>query len=279
MRVAELIRKAASRLLIAGCPNPERDSELLMMHATGWSRERLFCSLHDSLPEPVVDEFLELMIRRENREPLSYIVGTKEFWGLDFHVMPDVLIPRPETEIVVERAIQLAPAGARVVDVGTGCGNIVVAIGHARPDLHLFATDISGTALKVARRNAGRHAVDRRIQFVRASLLDPFAPSTFDMVLANLPYVPETEAQILMPEVRDHEPYVALFSGQDGLSLLRSILPQAASVLKPAGVILLEVGLGQAAAVRTLLDPGLWDDISFSLDMQRIERTLCARRR
>ena len=250
-----------------------------MMHATGWSRERLFCSLHDPIHEPVVDEFLELIIRRENREPLSYIVGTKEFWGLDFHVTPDVLIPRPETEIIVDQAIRLAPPGARVVDVGTGCGNIAVAVAHARPDLRLFATEISAPAMVVARRNTRKHAVNRGVRFVRASLLEPFAPSTFDMVVANLPYVAETDQQILVPEVRDHEPYVALFSGRDGLSLLRSILPQAACVLKPSGVLLLEIGLGQAPAVRTLLDPASWGEISFLLDMQRIERTLFARRR
>lgn len=248
------------------------------MLAAGWSREQLFCRLPDSAPPGFVDALDALVARREKREPMAYIRGSQEFWGLDFEVNDSVLIPRPETEMLVERAIALAAPHARLADVGTGSGNIAVSIARDRTDVRIIAIDLSDRALAVAARNAARHGVGDRVECVRGSLLECAAPATLDMIVANLPYVAELDRASLMEEVRDHEPALALFSGESGMSLIEALLPQAARVLKAGGWLLAEMGLGQSAEIQQKMASPDWSDAVILQDLQGIDRVLCARR-
>jgi release factor glutamine methyltransferase len=219
--------------------------------------------------------------RRQRREPVAYITGVREFWGLDFVVSPAVLIPRPETELIVEAALErLAdPARAwRIADVGTGSGCIAVALASERRAATLTATDISDAALEIAQLNATRHGVHARTTFLRTSLLDD-APGPFDLIVANPPYVPTSAGPTLAPDVRDFEPEAALFGhGADGLDEVRAILTQAATRLTPGGWLLMEFGYGQGPAVSeaTAAVRGLTVDTILK-DLQGHERTLVAR--
>lgn len=194
------------------------------------------------------------MARRVAREPFAYIVRREEFWGLPFEVTPAVLIPRPETELLVEVAIAHCPPDAhpQVADVCTGSGCVAIAIARERPRASLRAIDISIDALEVARRNAGRHGVSARIDFVRGDLLGG-ADGPFDLIVANPPYVPERDRAALQPEVVDHEPGVALFAGDDGLDAIRRLLPESAARLKPGAALLFEFGFGQDDEVARLI--------------------------
>jgi len=279
VRVCDLLRRASDRLRDAGCPEPVRDAELLAMCAFGWSRERLLSDWQGEVTDGATARFRSLVARREAREPLSHIRGTKEFWGLDFRVTSDVLIPRPETEMLVEQAIRIAPPGSVAADIGTGAGAIAVSVAASRPDVRLVATDISEAALAVARANARTHAVDSRVSFVCASLASPFADASLDLVAANLPYVCEEDRESLMPEVRQYEPAGALFAGSDGLSVYRQFIPQAARCVKPDGVLILEFGAGQDRAVFGLIDSSLWEEPELLRDMRGIERAVVVRRR
>jgi release factor glutamine methyltransferase len=195
-----------------------------------------------------------MVARRAAREPFAYIVRAEEFWGLRFEVTPAVLIPRPETEMLVELAIARCPAGARlrIADVCTGSGCVAVAIARERPAVSLRANDVSDAALDVARRNAARHGVSTRIEFVRGDLLEG-ADEAFDLIVANPPYVADRDRAALQPEVIDHEPAIALFAGDDGLDTIRRLLPQTPARLKPAGTLLFEFGFGQDEAVARLI--------------------------
>lgn len=232
----QLLETAAARLRSAGCDTPRLDAELLLAHALGVDRTRV---LIDDLQVP--DGFEALLARRAAREPVAYIVGHKDFRRIQLAVDQRVLIPRPETELLVEVALALAP-GARVADVGTGSGAVALALKDERPDLDLTGIDASGDALAVARSNALRLGLD--VRFVRGDLLDD-AP--YDAVLANLPYVP-SDAE-LAPEIARYEPAGALFAGPDGLDVIRRLVGRVEAV----PFVALEVGLGQAATVAELL--------------------------
>jgi release factor glutamine methyltransferase len=260
MTVHEHVVEAVGRLSAGGiaAPAARRDAEALARAALGWSEARFFTDRHDEAPAAFLERFPQMIARRIRREPVAYIVGTREFWGLDFIVTPDVLIPRPESELLVEQAVLCLSATPPtndgrvplVVDVGTGSGCLAVAVATERPDVRLAATDISAAALAVARQNAAVHGVDGRIDFLLGSLLDPVA-GVPDVVVSNPPYV--VAAAALAPEVGRHEPAAALFSGVDGLDAIRGLVAQAAAKLRPRGSLIFEFGFGHDPAVEALI--------------------------
>ena len=249
------------------------------MRATGCDRAYLLTHPEAQLTAGQAALYQSWLERRARHEPVQYILGEQEFFGLKFLVTPDVLIPRPETEHLVEatlvRAVHNRPL--RIVDVGTGSGAVAVALAHAMPKAQVTALDISAAALAVALENAQRHGVEQRIRFVQSDLLAAIAPAAvvneqFDIVVSNPPYVAKNE--LLEPQVRDYEPAAALFAGPDGLDIYRRLIPQAHSALRPGGWLLMEIGHCQRDALAELLTG--WKNVSFVGDLQGIPRVACA---
>jgi release factor glutamine methyltransferase len=283
MTINARVAAARQRLRDAGISLAESDlsARLLAGHVLGWSTERLLVDGSEGEPHDFIDRFEELVNRRASREPLHYIVGHREFWGLDFEVTPAVLIPRPETELLVEAALARTPAAsaATVADLCTGCGCVAIAIAHERPRAHVIATDISEEALAVARRNAERLDVAGRVEILRGDLIDPFT-TMCDVIVANPPYVVLGARPALQPEVRDHEPDVALFGGDDGLRLVDRLIREAPSRIRAGGWLIFEFGFGQDEHVEQMLaaSPAL-TLVGFERDLQGIARTAITRRR
>jgi release factor glutamine methyltransferase len=253
--IHSLVAAARGRLRGVGIPPDEADldARLLAQFVLGWTTERFFVDANLEPSPAFAAHFESLIARRAAREPFAYIVGHQEFWQLDFVVTPAVLIPRPETEVIVEAALARLGAAAplRIADVGTGTGCLAIALARERTAATLIATDIADEALAVARQNAGRHGVDARIEFRRTDLLEGVT-GPFDAIVSNPPYVREDDRADIQPEVR-FEPAQALFAGSDGLDAIRRLLPTAAARLAPAGVLLFEIGFGQADAVAALI--------------------------
>ena len=248
----------------------------------GWTTERFLTSAREPEPDGFAGRYDALVSRRAGREPLAYIVGRQEFWGLSFEVSPAVLIPRPETELIVEAALERSPASIgdlAVADVCTGSGCIAIAIARDRPRARVIATDVSEAALAVAERNARRHGVGDRVVCTRADLLDGVA-GPFDLIVANPPYVRERERRMLRPEVRAHEPSVALYAGPDGLDVIKRLAAQAGSRLRSGGVLIFEFGFGQDETIEEVI--GGIDDLKLlrlDRDLQGIARTAIVERR
>jgi release factor glutamine methyltransferase len=258
------------------------DAELLARRVLGWDRARLISDRHEVVPEDFAGRFTPLVARRESREPVAYILGEREFWGLTFEVAPAVLIPRPETELIVEAVLGClagpGEAAPTVVDVGTGSGCLAVVVAIERPDARVVATDISAVALTIARRNALRHGVAGRITFLEADGVGT-AASTADVVMSNPPYVPAGELETLAPEIVRHEPQLALGGGDDGLSVVRALIAQAHTALKPGGWFVCEFGFGQDGSIRRLVaESDRWRLDRIERDLQGIPRTLVAQR-
>lgn len=279
-----LVIAARERLIRAGIPPDQAgiDAEVLIRHVLGWDRGKYLASRHEPLPSAATLPFEAALARRERRVPVAYITGHREFWGLDFDVSPAVLIPRPESELIVEAALTFlgdAEARARIADVGTGSGCLAISLAHERAHATLVATDVSDDALAIARRNAERHGVTGRIHFARTSFLTD-AQGPFDLIVANPPYVPRSHEATLSPDVRDHEPSVALFGrGEDGLDDVRELLGQSAMRLAPSGRVMMEFGYGQGDAVRAGAQRAGLDIVDVLKDLQGHERTLIAARR
>jgi release factor glutamine methyltransferase len=258
--VAELLRVGRSQLRAAGVGSPGLDAQVLLAEARGVGRTQVLAGLVEDVPAAARERFEALVARRVRREPLAYIVGWREFWGHRFAVNGHVLIPRPETELLVQRALELAgDAGGVAVDVGTGSGCIAVSVALDAPRLRVYATDTSAEALRVARFNARTLGVTERVGCLPGSLLEP-VPEPADMVLANLPYVPTADLAGLQEEVRNWEPRAALDGGVDGLDAIRALLTQLPGRVRPGGYCLLEMDPRQRdpledAARRTL--PGV----------------------
>jgi release factor glutamine methyltransferase len=250
----------------------------MLLHVLGKSQAWLMAHSDEMLPGNLTKSYTELLERRYRGEPIQYITGETEFYGLPFCVTPEVLIPRPETEHIVEKAIELAGrfAGPRIVDVGTGSGCIAVALAHKLPHAAITAIDLSATALAVAEQNAKRNGADLR--FLEGDLLTPVAQEQFDIVVSNPPYVPTTDRDTLAVEVRDHEPAIALFAGDDGLDLYHRLIPQAFACIVPGGFLALEIGYGQSPAIAELLSASGFQQIEFIPDLQSIPRVACAQR-
>jgi release factor glutamine methyltransferase len=282
-RVHEALRAAGLRLLSAGIVNGDWDAELLLRHVTGWDRATLLAANRRPFPEDQRARFEALVAERATRRPLQHILGVQAFWRHEFRVTKDVLIPRPDTEILVEAALDaLRPLDAPLaVDVGTGSGCIALSLAHERPDARLHAVDISTAALDVARDNARRLGLEGRVVFHHGDLLAPLAGlhGTLDAVVSNPPYVDPHAPEALAPEVVEHEPRVALFGEGSAYGTYERLVPQAARALRPGGRLLLEVGHGMAPRVAELCR-----DAGFALeptrrDLRDIERVVHAVRR
>lgn len=280
MNAAALLREAAAVLRDAGVPTPEWDAERLLRHATRW--ERAFVVAHPLAEVEAGPEarFRALLAERARRVPLQHLLGTQAFWRHEFLVGPQALVPRPETEILVEAALELLRPLERplLVDVGTGTGCIALSLAAERPDADVYAVDVSSAALSLARRNARRLGLEGRILFRRGDLLDPVRElaGRIDLVVSNPPYVDPAARDALAPEVRDHEPGVALFAPGEPLSVYRRLLPAAAALLRPGGVLAVEVGAGQAAEVVSLLAPSPLTHLRTLRDLSGIERVVVA---
>ncbi len=267
--VKTVLEKAIHRLAAAGCDTPRLDAEVLLAHSLGRERTWLYLHFSDPLAENQVNNFEALLHRREQREPVAYLLGYKAFFGLDFEVTPHVLIPRPETELLVETALGIYDlrftiydfnsqftihnSQFTIIDVGTGSGCIAIALAKHLSDASVFAVDTSPEALLLARRNAERNEMADRITFLQGDLLEPL-PEPVDLIVSNPPYVSRSEVAAAMPEVSRYEPRLALDGGEDGLDVIRLLLPQAREKLKPGGALLVEIGSNQGKAVVQLAE-------------------------
>lgn len=260
-------------------PTALPDATLLLLHMLRLDRAALLAH-----PERLIDReqqaaYQRLLERRLTFEPIQYILGQQEFYGLTLRVTPAVLIPRPETELLVEAVLTRLSHGMpqRIVDVGTGSGAIAIALAHALPSASVTALDLSPEALAVAHENAASHHLDHRIRFLGSDLLATLAhDEPYDAIVSNPPYIPASDAPSLHPQVRDHEPAQALFAGPQGLDIYQRLIPQAHALLKPSGQLVLEIGHGQRDAIVALLAD--WHEVTFFLDLQGIPRVAIARR-
>ena len=284
-RVLDLIRVSTEFLASKGVDSPRLTAELLLVHALDCKRIDLYTRFDQITPPAALDRFRELIRQRAGRRPTQYLLGRCEFMSLEFAVNEHVLIPRPETELLVEAACRHAAAMAspRVADVGAGCGCIGLALAHRATDARVFLTDISEPALRVARANAKALGVDARAAFLHGDLFEPIEKrglrAGLDMVASNPPYVAAGEFETLPPEVRDHEPRLALDGGPDGLDFYRRFVTQAPDFLKPSGFLLLEMPDGRANPIRSLVDESATlDVVEIIKDYGRVERVLVAQR-
>lgn len=266
----EALTASTDALRAAGIDEPRLDAELLLAAATGWDRARLAANPDAEVPAAASRRFAEMVRRRLRREPVAYILGRRGFRRLELAVDPRVLIPRPETELLVELALELRPAS--VLDVGTGSGAIALAIADELPRSAVVAVDTSAAALELARENAARTGLAGRVEFALGML--PATKSGFELVVANLPYVSDAEWVGLQPEVREWEPREALLAGADGLDAIRAVIPALAG---SAEVLALEVGAGQAGAVGELLLAAGFDAVETRADLAGISRVVIGR--
>jgi release factor glutamine methyltransferase len=274
--LAEVLHAAQRRLRAAGIDDAGLEAEVLLRHALGLDRSRLFASPQDEIDDQRRREFDALVARRLAREPAAYVTGHKEFYGLDLETTPDALIPRPETELLVDEALRLAPADEPFViaDVGTGCGAIAIALAARLPKAVIYAIDASPAALALAERNAGRLLPAGRIRFLSGDLLDPL-PEPAGLIVANLPYVKTSDWQALPPEIRDHEPRSALDAGPTGTEVIERLLREAPRHLKGNGVLLVEIGWDQGDRMREIagrLLPGA--RVEIKKDLAALDRLL-----
>ena len=278
-----LLERGTAELERVGISEARFESELLLRHALGCTREWLFARLNEPVAPEVAGHFFQLLERRRSRVPVQHLLGAQEFFGLSFRVTPAVLIPRPETEGVVEEAlVELrGRERPRVADVGCGSGCIAIALAKSRPDAEVIAIDTSAAALAVARENARVHAVSERLDFLVGNLLEPLLddPGTLDVVASNPPYVSDSDLEGLEPEVGEHEPRLALAGGQDGLAIIGRLLPQAQRVLRPGAALVLEIGQGQDARVSELVVEAGLDLVRVVPDLAGIPRVVVARAR
>jgi release factor glutamine methyltransferase len=257
--IKDLLGKTQVFFADKGIDTPRLDAELLLAHVLKAKRLELYMDMDRPLQSAEVDAYRELVRRRAQREPVAYITGRREFYGRDLEVSPAVLVPRPDTETLVDRVLELLPDDAEgtVVDVGTGSGCIAIALAAERPGLRVIGVDLSDDALEVAGRNVERHALGDRVTLRQGDLLGPVEERELVAVVGNPPYIKRSAAVDLMPDVKDHEPELALFGeGDDGLEHHRRILAAAAERLGPSGFVALEIGFDQASPARALGAPG-----------------------
>jgi release factor glutamine methyltransferase len=279
--IADALVRATFTLRRAGVDEARREAASLLAHALGRDRTFLITHADESVADSDFQNFQQLVARRAAGEPFQYISGRQEFYGLDFEVTPDVLIPRPETELLVETALELLTERPSPVlcDVGTGSGCIAVTLLHERRDAHAYALDISAAALAVAARNAARHGVEARLTPLVSDCFDALAADapTFDLIASNPPYVAEQDMAGLQREVREHEPRAALTPGGDGLGVVRRLLAEAPRHLRAGGHLVFEIGFNQHEDVRRLIDTARWSLLDIRKDLQGIPRTVVLR--
>jgi release factor glutamine methyltransferase len=314
MNIRSALRDAMARLESAGVPSHTLAAELLLMHALERDRTWLYTRPEDEIAPAVLEKFRALVADRSSGTHTQYLTGRQEFWGLDFEVTPAVLIPRPETEHLIEVMLErLGPerksAPLRIADIGAGSGCIAVALAHELPRAKILATDISREALEVARRNAARHNATSNIEFIESDLFEVFRDGKqfsaqlggrwrdvaspgknagwqpalqnesprFDVIVSNPPYVPLGEGPQLQREVRGHEPAIALFAGEDGLAIYAPLIREAREFLESRGLLVLELGHDSLSGVRQILEQsGAWTDIRITNDLAGIPRVISA---
>jgi release factor glutamine methyltransferase len=328
--VRTALREAFAQLRAAGIPSHTLVAELLLMHALGRDRTWLYAHPEEVVPDSEAQRFTSLIARRAAGEPAQHLTCKQEFWGLEFEVTPDVLIPRPETEHVIEVALDRLAVrelragrkqtptgeGLQIADIGTGSGCIAIALAKELSGATIYATDISSAALAVAQRNAKRHSVSDCVHFRQCNLLDGLIgrggapaglsvagaqhaaplqgthlsagahespvtshqPPLLDLIVSNPPYVGRREAETLAREVRDHEPEIALYGGEEGYELYAALIAQAAAHLKPGGILVLELGHNSLPAVQPLLDAPAWINVGVTNDLAGIPRVIAAER-
>jgi len=272
---------------VHGITNARLDAEVLLSHFIGRDRAWLVTHIHDTLDGETDRVFEAAVQRRALREPLQYIIGRQEFWGLDFVVTPDVLIPRPETELVVESALKINANMSRqvtIVDLCTGSGCIAVSLAKKLEESRIFATDKSGKALIVARENARNHGVSERIRFLEGDLFQPLEEldirGQVDIIVSNPPYVRSGDHRTLQPEVRDYEPAIALFAGPQGTEMQQQIISAAPAYLKRHGVLIMEMGIGQSKTlIRMVMEIGEYHAPEVYKDLAGIERVIVAEKK
>jgi release factor glutamine methyltransferase len=319
MDVRTALKQGITQLREANVSSFTLAAELLLLHTLGRDRTWLYAHPEEMVSEGDAQRFQVLLTRRAAREPTQHLTGKQEFWGLEFEVTPDVLIPRPETEHVIEVALDrlavreiragrkptLTGDGLQIVDVGTGSGCIAIALAKELASARIIGTDISAPALAVARRNAARHAVSDRIRFAECDLLADATTSgaatsvvrphaaplqgkvstvdaahwrQFDLIVSNPPYIGRRESETLTREVRDYEPQVALYGGEEGYELYADLIAQAWRSLKPGGLLVLELGHNSLSAVQPLLDLPSWTNVGVTNDLAGISRVIAAER-
>lgn len=282
--VREALTEGARLLREASIDEDLRTASLLLGHILMWDRARLIARSEEQLSSDGYDLYLELIQRRASGEPVQYIIGHQEFYGLNFIVTPDVLIPRPETEFLVEQVIEIARdlESPIIVDLGTGSGCIAVTVAVNLANARVIATDISGQALAVARANAGEHHVVSRVDIVQGDRLAALEGKGFDgmidIIASNPPYVPTERIGLLQREVRDFEPDIALYGGRDGLDFYRYLLTDSLKYLKQGGHLVFEIGYSQSEPISSLISPEKWERLDLLDDFQGIPRTLTLRR-
>jgi len=325
--VRDTLKQGLAQLREAHVPSFTLAAELLLLHVLGRDRTWLYAHPEEAVSTADAERYFALIARRANGEPTQHLTGKQEFWGLEFEVTRDVLIPRPETEHLIEVALDrlavrelragrkqtLTGEGLQIADIGTGSGCIAIALAKELPRATIFATDVSRAALSVAQRNATRHAVSDRVHLLECNLLDGFihravanagisvvgaqhaAPLLgkdtphespvanhqspfFDLIASNPPYIGRREAATLVREVRDHEPEIALYGGEEGYELYAGLITQAAAHLKPGGILVLELGHHSLPAVQPLLDAPTWTNVTVTNDLADIPRVLGAER-
>ncbi len=262
-------------LLAKGIDNARLEAEWLLCAATGLDRVGLYLQYDKPLNEHELAEYREMVARRARREPLQHILGSQEFYGRDFFVSGDVLIPRHDTETLVTEAISRSPNALTVLDIGTGSGCIAVSLQKLLPQAVITATDISEAALAVARRNAEKHVSE--IEFLSGCLLEPVVARCFDLIVSNPPYIPSADIVALTPEVREYDPLTALDGGSDGLDIYRQLIPASVEHLNPGGWLLVEVGINQAKDVVAIFrNSGSFNEPVTAIDPGGIERVVGA---
>src|SRR5438477_2526204 len=297
--VRSALKQGLAQLREAQVPSYMLAAELLLLHVLGRDRTWIYAHPEQEISAADAARYFELIARRASGEPTQHLTGKQEFWGLEFEVTPDILIPRPETEHVIEVALDrlavrelragrkqtFTGEGLQIADIGTGSGCIAIALAKELAQATIYATDISCAALAVARRNAARHGVSDRIRFLESNLLYGFlgsplatrhSPLLLDLIASNPPYIGRREAATLMREVRDHEPEIALYGGEEGYELYADLITQAAAHLKPGGILVLELGHNSLPAVQPLLDAPTWTNVGVTNDLAGIPRVLAA---
>lgn len=283
MTIREVLSEAESAISSRGIPDARIEAEILLMHCLGTERADLYARLEEPLPPGKVTEFRQLVEQRLKRQPTAYVTGRCQFYGIELYIDERALIPRPETELLVESVLQFADRRffmeepLLIADVGTGSGAIAIALAQHLPRARLYATDISRGALDVARTNLHRHGVEERVELLLGDMLEPI-PVPVDVIVANLPYVRDSDMAGLIPEIREFEPELALSAGPDGLDKIRLLMAQAKKKIRPQGLLSLEIGYGQGPAVMQLAQshfPGA--GLNLIPDLAGIDRVLTVR--
>jgi release factor glutamine methyltransferase len=292
MDIQEALKQGIAQLRGADVPSFTLAAELLLLHVLARDRAWIYAHPEEALRKEDVPRYFDLIARRAAGEPTQHLTGQQEFWGLAFEVTPDVLIPRPETEHVIEVALDRLALGEvragrpnksdgrglRIVDIGTGSGCIAIALAKELPASEIQAVDISPAALRVARRNAARHGVAQRVHFIEGHLLKPLDSLPVDLIVSNPPYIGRREAETLAREVREHEPEVALYGGEEGYEIYGGLIQQSAEHLKPGGILVLELGYNSLLRVEPLLDGEHWSNVGVTNDLAGIPRVIAAER-